>query len=98
MRRLDEAKSALDRALGSRELFGAPLLVMASKQDRDSHLPASEITQALGLGILDTRPCRVQPISSISGTGIREAMRWLVEEIKESDRVLMLRKRALSGL
>ncbi|KAK9799011.1 hypothetical protein WJX73_004244 [Symbiochloris irregularis] len=92
--RLDEAKHALDGALGSRELFGAPLLVMANKQDVEGHVPASEITQSLGLGIIDGRPCRVQPISAHNGNGIREAMRWLVDEIGASDRKLMLRNRA----
>ena len=87
----------MDKALGSRTLFGAPLLVMASKQDQEGHMPASEVTQELGLGILDTRACRVQPVSLLTGTGIKEAMRWIVEEIGESDRRLMLRKRAGSG-
>lgn len=32
--RLDEAKAALDKALGARELTGAPLLVLANKQVR----------------------------------------------------------------
>ena len=94
---LEEAKDALDKALGTRELFGAPLLVLANKQDKEGALPASEITQSLGLGKLDTRACRVQPVSMLNGNGIREAIRWLVEEIGESDRVLMLRKRAISS-
>lgn len=87
----------MDRALGSRELFGAPLLVMASKQDIEGALAAAEVTSSLGLGKLDTRACRVQPVSMVTGNGIREAMRWLVEEIRESDRALMLRKRAGSS-
>lgn len=95
--RLEEAKDAMDRALGSRELFGAPLLVMASKQDIEGALAAAEVTSSLGLGKLDTRACRVQPVSMVTGNGIREAMRWLVEEIRESDRALMLRKRAGSS-
>ena len=41
--RLEEAKAALDKALGSRELFGAPLLIAANKQDVEHALPATEV-------------------------------------------------------
>ena len=42
--RLEEAKAALDKALGSRELFGAPLLIAANKQDVEHALPATEVS------------------------------------------------------
>ena len=47
--RFEEARSALTRALASRELFGAPLLVLANKQDAQDAQPPEEMQQGLGL-------------------------------------------------
>jgi ADP-ribosylation factor related protein 1 len=93
--RFEEAKDALERALSSRDLYGAPLLVLANKQDVDSSRPTAEITQQLGLGKLDTRPCRVQPTCAYTGEGMREGLGWLVDEIRRSSRASLLRQRAI---
>ena len=56
--RFDEAKDALESILGHRDLFGAPLLVFANKQDTD-HVESNEsVTEHLGLGKFHSRPCR----------------------------------------
>ena len=47
--RFEEARSALSRALGSRELFGAPLLVLANKQDAPDAQPPEALQRDLGL-------------------------------------------------
>ena len=36
---------------------------------------------------------RVQDVSAISGEGLREALQWLVDEIRRSDRAVLLRQR-----
>jgi len=56
---MDEAKAVLDRVLGSRDLFDAPLLVMANKQDQVGAWGAGGVEESLGVGALDSRPTRV---------------------------------------
>ena len=92
--RIDEAKTALERALGSSELYGAPLLVAANKQDCESAESAAAIGDRLGdTALRATRPCRVHGISAYTGQGIAEGLRWLVEEVKHTPRAQMLRQR-----
>ena len=47
--RFEEARGALFKALGSRELFGVPLLVLANKQDLQDAQPPEAMQQMLGL-------------------------------------------------
>ena len=47
--RFEEARTALFRALDSRELFGVPLLVLANKQDLQDAQPPEAMQQMLGL-------------------------------------------------
>ena len=83
--------------LGSRELFDAPLLVLANKQDAPGAWSASEIQEHLGVGALDSRPTRVMPISAMKGEGITDSIRWLLSEILKSGRSSRLRQRANRG-
>lgn len=91
--RLKDSKSALDRVLGHRDLVSAPLLVLANKQDLYDSLGTSDIAEELGLGKVDTRPCRVQPVSAHSGYGISEGLTWLVNSVRHSPRLSFLRRR-----
>lgn len=85
--RFDEAKAALDKVLGSRELVGAPLLVIANKQDVQGAGGLQEVADALGLGkTQDSRPVKVQPASAFSGSGLHDGLKWLVDAIKRSPR------------
>ena len=91
--RWDEAKSALDKALGSRELFGAPVLIFANKQDLAGFSGAGDLTSHLGLSGVDSRPCKVQEGSALDGVGIVEGLQWLVQAARESSRTMLMRKR-----
>lgn len=91
--RIEEAKRVLDRVLGSRELFDAPLLVLANKQDAMGAWSATDVQENLGLGVLDSRPTNVMPASAVKGEGITESMRWLLPEIIRSSRASRLRQR-----
>lgn len=85
--RLDEAKAALDHVVASRELFGAPLLIIANKQDVASAVSRTVIADRFGESTLQSqRPCRIQPASAFTGEGISEGMQWLVQAIKKSQR------------
>lgn len=85
--RFDEAKAALDKVLGSRELVGAPFLVIANKQDVQGAAGLQEVADAFGLGkTQDSRPVVVQPASAYSGSGLHDGLKWLVDAIKRSPR------------
>eukprot|EP00877_Chromochloris_zofingiensis_P006001 jgi/Chrzof1/1654/Cz10g16020.t1 len=84
--RFDEGKVAMEKVLGSRELVGAPLLVVANKQDIEGAAGLQEVAEHFGLGKMDSRPCIVQPASAHSGQGIHDGLKWLVEAIRKSSR------------
>lgn len=86
--RFGDAADALRRALGHKDLAGAPCLVIANKQDLSDATTQNEVMRALGVDKADypERPCRVIAASGTKGDGVREAVAWLVESIKRSDR------------
>ncbi|BDA47290.1 ADP-ribosylation factor-related protein 1 [Coccomyxa sp. Obi] len=90
--RFEEARAALFRALSSRELYGAPVLMLANKQDAPDAQPPAAVQQMLGLDELKV-PLRVQEASATTGEGLRDGLQWLVTEIRRSDRASLLRQR-----
>ncbi|CAK0783302.1 hypothetical protein CVIRNUC_006501 [Coccomyxa viridis] len=90
--RFEEARGALFKALGSRELFGVPLLVLANKQDLQDAQPPEAMQQMLGLDDLK-QTFRVQDVSALTGDGLRAGLQWLVDQIRKSDRAVLLRQR-----
>jgi signal recognition particle receptor subunit beta len=72
--------------LGCHDLLGAPLLVVANKQDAEGAAGLSDVADAFGLGKLDSRPVIVQPASAHSGQGLADGLKWLVEAVKRSPR------------
>lgn len=92
--RLEEAQAAFDRVLASRDLGGAPVLVLANKQDLEGAADLGELAATFGLtggggaGVAAERgaPCIVQPASAHTGRGLNDGMKWLVDAIKKSPR------------
>ena len=82
-------KGALDKALGSRELFGAPVLIVANKQDVAGAETSTELASHLGISSVDTRPCKVQDCCAHEGTGMAEGLQWLVQACRDSSRTYM---------
>lgn len=95
--RFDESKAALDRVLGSRELIGAPLLLLANKQDLEGAASPQAVAEQFGIGKVDSRPVKVQPVCAYTGQGLREGVAWLVEAIKRSPRVNIIRAKHTGG-
>lgn len=91
--RFEESKTALDRVLASRELLGAPLLVMANKQDLEGAANAQEVADVLGMARIESRQSKVLPVCAYTGQGLKEGVEWLVETIKRSHRATRLRVR-----
>ena len=91
--RFEESKRAMEKVLGARELYGAPLLIAANKQDLDGAASAQEVAEMFGIGKLDSRPVKVQPMSAHTGLGVNEGVAWLVGVIRKSPRLHMIAKR-----
>lgn len=91
--RFEEAKHALDRALGSRDTFGAPLLVLACKADSPDAHTAEEVASSMGLTSVTTRPHKVLSVSGYTGQGLADALSWLVTTVQKSSRTMLLRQR-----
>ncbi|KAL7057239.1 hypothetical protein AAHC03_019191 [Spirometra sp. Aus1] len=84
--RIDEAREELQGMLNEDELRDAALLVFANKQDLPNAMPASEITQRLGLTALHGRKWYVQATCATSGTGLYEGLDWLSNTLSSTKR------------
>jgi len=91
--RWGESKGALEKVLGARELYGAPVLVLANKQDLEDSAPPQELKEHFGLGKLDSRPIAIMPVCAYTGQGLRDAVDWLCSNIRPSARAQRLRVR-----
>ena len=80
---------------GRRALDGAPLLVLANKQDAPGALAAVEIKERLGLGRMSARACDVQPCSALNGDGLKAAAEWLVTRVRASRRGEVVRRKGV---
>eukprot|EP01025_Chloroclados_australasicus_P064247 TRINITY_DN8558_c0_g1_i1.p3 TRINITY_DN8558_c0_g1~~TRINITY_DN8558_c0_g1_i1.p3 ORF type:complete len:215 (-),score=31.07 TRINITY_DN8558_c0_g1_i1:486-1091(-) len=91
--RIAESKHALERVLGQKETYAAPLLVFCNKQDQDGAMTPEQVQQLLGVGVIDSRACRVQGGAAQKGRGVKEALEWVVKQVKGSTRAALLRRR-----
>lgn len=92
--RFEDSKSALEKVLRNDDLQGAPLLVLANKQDLSEAVSAEELARYLDLKKLDERVTMFEAVSAYDGLGIRESVEWLVEVMERSKRTEMLSIRA----
>ncbi|CAH1419890.1 uncharacterized protein LOC111915907 [Lactuca sativa] len=92
--RFEDSKSALEKVLRHEDLQGAPLLILANKQDLADAVSAEELAQYLDLKKLDERAYTFEAVSGYDGTGITETVNWLVDVMERSKRTEMLRVRA----
>ncbi|XP_072990365.1 uncharacterized protein [Typha latifolia] len=87
----EDAKSALEKVLRHEDLRGAPLLILANKQDLPGAISAEELTRYLDLKELDERVHMFQAVSAYDGMGIKFGIDWLVEVMERSKRTETLR-------
>ncbi|KAL2540140.1 GTP-binding protein 1 [Abeliophyllum distichum] len=95
--RFEDSKSALEKVLLHEDLQGAPLLILANKQDLAEAVSVEELSRYLDLKKLDERLYTFQAVSAIDGLGIKESVNWLVDAMERSKRTEMLRVRAGSS-
>ncbi|XP_047968427.1 ADP-ribosylation factor-related protein 1-like isoform X2 [Salvia hispanica] len=87
-----------EKVLRHEDLQGAPLLILANKQDREGAVPADELAQYLDLKKLNEREYAFQAVSATDGLGIKESVNWLVDAMERSERTDTLRVRAGSSV
>lgn len=80
--RLQEAKAAFEEVVNERHLAGVPVLLLANKKDLKNCVSKIELEERFHINSLHAHRCHVQPISAITGEGIREGIDWLVESLK----------------
>eukprot|EP00245_Coleochaete_scutata_P005616 TRINITY_DN19277_c0_g1_i1.p1 TRINITY_DN19277_c0_g1~~TRINITY_DN19277_c0_g1_i1.p1 ORF type:complete len:204 (-),score=44.08 TRINITY_DN19277_c0_g1_i1:123-734(-) len=92
--RFEDVKGALEKVLRHEDLYGAPVLVMANKQDLPGACSSEELSQMLELTHHDDRPCMVKAVCAYDGSGVRDGVMWLVEAMRRSQRAEILKQRA----
>jgi len=90
----EDAKSVLDKVIRHEHLRGAPLLIVANKQDLPGVINDEELALFLNLKELDERPYMFQAVSAYDGRGIKSGIDWLVEQMEKCKRTETLRARA----
>ncbi|CAL4914734.1 unnamed protein product [Urochloa decumbens] len=90
----EDAKSALEKVIRHEHLTGAPLLIVANKQDLPGVVNDEELAKFFNLKELDERPCMFQAVSAYDGRGIKSGIDWLVEQMEKSKRTETLQARA----
>eukprot|EP00268_Persea_americana_P002760 TRINITY_DN1084_c0_g1_i5.p1 TRINITY_DN1084_c0_g1~~TRINITY_DN1084_c0_g1_i5.p1 ORF type:complete len:210 (-),score=44.93 TRINITY_DN1084_c0_g1_i5:400-1029(-) len=92
--RFEDSKSALEKVLRHEDLQGAPLLILANKQDLPGAVTAEELARYLDLKELDERLYLFEAVSAYDGRGIKAAVDWLMDAMERSRRTETLRIRA----
>lgn len=89
----EDSKSALEKVIRHEHLRGAPLLIVANKQDLPGAIDEEELAKFLHKE-LDERPYTFQAVSAYDGRGIKSGIDWLVEQMEKSKRTETLQARA----
>ncbi|KAF4782676.1 putative NUDIX domain-containing protein [Colletotrichum scovillei] len=82
--RLDECRLVLEDVLQHSETEGVPVLVLANKQDREDCVEVVRIKEGLVKKVFEgekassIRDSRVLPVSALTGTGVKEAVEWVL--------------------
>ncbi|KAI8802398.1 ADP-ribosylation factor family-domain-containing protein [Cladochytrium replicatum] len=84
--RLDEVQEAFETVITNDSVEGVPVLMLANKQDVESALKVHEIKEkfnkiAVKLGARDSK---VLPVSALTGSGVREAVDWLLLRLQRN--------------
>ncbi|KAJ8913852.1 hypothetical protein NQ315_003761 [Exocentrus adspersus] len=84
--RIDESKEIFDKMIASESLQGIPLLVLANKQDIPECMGVREVKPIFNKNahLIGKRDCMVMPVSALTGEGVDEGIRWLVDCIKRN--------------
>jgi len=84
--RIDESKKVFDKMIQSELLKGVPLLVLANKQDLPDCMGVREVKPIFNENahLIGQRDCMVMPVSALTGDGVDEGIKWLVQCIQRN--------------
>ncbi|ORZ37235.1 ADP-ribosylation factor family-domain-containing protein [Catenaria anguillulae PL171] len=84
--RLEQVKATFDKIITNDQLEGLPILVLANKQDVAGALRVEQIKDLFNpiAVLLDARDSRVLPCVATSGSGVRDAMDWLLVRVEHN--------------
>ncbi|PNW74872.1 hypothetical protein CHLRE_12g506851v5 [Chlamydomonas reinhardtii] len=79
--RFVEANAVLQELLKAEQLKRVPLLFMCNKMDLVSAAQPAAVAAALHLPASSARAFQLQACSAMQGSGIKEGMQWLLEQV-----------------
>lgn len=82
------AKGELFGLLADAHTRGAPLLVVANKQDAPGAMGVPELTAALSLHSVQRHDWHVQPACALTGEGLMEGLEWVATRVKAGGRMV----------
>ncbi|XP_050434731.1 ADP-ribosylation factor-related protein 1 [Adelges cooleyi] len=84
--RMDESKKSFEKMISNENLVGIPLLILANKQDIPDCMGVREVKPIFNQNahLIGRRDFMVMPISALTGDGIDEGIKWLVESIRRN--------------
>ncbi|KAK9504347.1 hypothetical protein O3M35_010702 [Rhynocoris fuscipes] len=87
--RIEESKETFDKMISSENLTGVPLLVLANKQDIPDCMGVREVKPIFKENghLIGRRDCMVMPVSALTGDGVDEGIKWLVDCIKRNSHI-----------
>lgn len=89
----------LRQLLSNDDLAGIPLLVFANKQDAPGAVTPHEVQARFGLQVDGySQPQNVLGVTALSGDGVEEGVRWLVDAVRSSPRAQTLTEREPWGM
>lgn len=85
-KRLEESHTAFDHVIGDETLQGAPILVLANKQDIEGSLDVDGVKRVFSKtsSRMERMDCLVQPASVLKGEGIDYGLEWIVDRVKSN--------------
>ena len=83
--RVDDSRDELQRMLAEDELKGAPLLVVANKQDLPGAMSSKEVSERLGLASRVDRAWYITAACATTGMGLFEGLDWLSAELTSNN-------------
>lgn len=83
--RVDDSRDELQRMLAEDELKGAPLLVVANKQDLPGAMSSKEVSERLGLTSRVDRAWYITAACATTGMGLFEGLDWLSAELTSNN-------------
>lgn len=84
--RIEESKKSFDIVIKNENLKGVPLLLIANKQDLPECMGVREVKPIFHKNdeSIGTRDCMVLPTSGLTGDGVEEGIKWLVDCLKRN--------------